>query len=333
MAAPQILVHNLVKTYRVPVHRAGLAASIKSLWSRIYRDVEAVKGISFSIDAGEIVGFLGSNGAGKTTTLKMLTGLLHPTSGDAYVAGYVPWRRERAYLSSISMVMGNKSQVSWDIPPLESLRVTREIYQVSRSDFERTLEELVFLLDMRDLLHKPVRTLSLGERMKCELVAALLHRPEVLFLDEPSLGLDISTQHRLRNFIREYNQRNGATVLLTSHYMADVEALCSRIIMISEGQLTYDGSLQELASRFAPHKLLRCSVEDELLCGSLEPLLPDGIEVVERGHGSWTLRVPQSKVPAITSHLLRNLPIIDLSIEEPPIETVVDLVYQKGAEA
>src|SRR5712692_2768536 len=263
MVEPQILVRELSKTYRVPVREAGLKASVSSLWRRVYRNVEAVQDISFTIEAGEIVGFLGPNGAGKTTTLKMLAGLLYPTAGEVRVAGFVPWQRKPDYLRRISMVLGNKSQMLWDIPPRDSFRVLGEIYRVPPTELHQTLEELFELLEMHALLAKPVRTLSLGERMKCELVAALLYRPAVLFLDEPTLGLDISMQGRLRRFIAQYNQRTGATVILTSHYMADVEALCPRIIIIHHGHLLYDGNLRLLANQLAPYTLLRVTFSDE----------------------------------------------------------------------
>lgn len=228
MSTTQISVQNLSKTYRVPVRAQGLRASLQSLGRREYQEVAAVQGISFDIKAGEVIGFIGPNGAGKTTTLKMLSGLLHPTSGQATVLGQIPWQRHPTYLSQISMVLGNKSQMLWDIPPLDSFRVLAEIYRVSPADYQHTLAELIDLLEMETLLAKPVRNLSLGERMKCELVAGLLYHPKVMFLDEPTLGLDVSMQGRLRRFFKEYNQRHGVTIMLTSHYMADVTALCSR---------------------------------------------------------------------------------------------------------
>ena len=256
MTESQIVVHNLSKTYRVPEREPGLAASLKSMVRRAYREVEAVRGVSFTARAGEMVGFIGPNGAGKTTTLKMLSGLLHPTAGEARVLGFVPWERKADYLRHISMVLGNKSQMLWDIPPLDTFRVLGEVYHVSPAKFKQTLEELTELLEMQDLLTKPVRNLSLGERMKCELVAGLLHRPKVLFLDEPTLGLDVSMQGRLRRFLAEYNRRNGVTVILTSHYMADVVALCPRVILVHHGRLLYDGALSGLAERLAPFKLI-----------------------------------------------------------------------------
>jgi ABC-2 type transport system ATP-binding protein len=322
-----IRVENLSKTYRVPERQAGLGASLGSLLRRRYRDVAAVQKVSFTIAAGEIVGCLGPNGAGKTTTLKMLAGLLHPSSGTACVAGHVPWQREPAYLRQIAMVLGNKSQMLWDIPPLDSFRVLGEIYHVPPAALRRTLDELVALLDMEPLLRKPVRNFSLGERMKCELVAALLYRPRVLFLDEPTLGLDVSMQARLRSFIAAYNQRHGATVILTSHYMADVLALCPRVLFIHHGRLVYDGALHDLAQRLAPFKLIRIA-----LAAPLDPAtIPDGVSIVERDATRLTLRVARSAAPALTARLLGTLPVADLAVEDPPIEAVIDQIYQGGA--
>jgi ABC-2 type transport system ATP-binding protein len=335
MAEASIVVRNLSKTYRVPERGAGLAASLKSLARRAYRDVEAVREISFAIDAGEMVGLIGPNGAGKTTTLKMLSGLLHPTSGEARVLGFTPWERKADYLRRISMVLGNKSQMLWDIPPLDTFRVLGEIYRVPPDQLDRTLDELVDLLEMADLLSKPVRNLSLGERMKCELVAGLLHRPEVLFLDEPTLGLDVSMQGRLRRFLAGYNQRSGVTVILTSHYMADVVALCPRVILIHHGQLLYDDKLDGLARRLAPFKLVRVAL------GGAQPgngpgesrddlALPPGVDVVEREDGRLTLRVAHWEAPSLIAHLLNTLPVADLVVEDPPIEAVIDQIYQAG---
>lgn len=332
MGEPQILVHNLSKTYRVPVREEGLKAAIESMWRRTYRHVEAVRGINFSIESAEIVGFLGPNGAGKTTTLKMLAGLLYPTGGEVRVAGFVPSERKPDYLRRISMIMGNKSQMLWDIPPRDSFRVLGEIYRVPQTELSRTLEELFDLLDMHTLLAKPVRTLSLGERMKCELVAALLYRPEVLFLDEPTLGLDISMQQRLRRFIQQYNQRTGATILLTSHYMADVEALCQRVILINSGQLLYDGSLRLLANKLAPYKLLRVTLNEEAGDNAIQPVFPAGIDVLEHEQASWTLRVQQADVAVIASSILNTLPVVDVAIEDPPIESVIEHIYRGGME-
>jgi ABC-2 type transport system ATP-binding protein len=326
VSASQIVVKNLYKTYRVPEREAGMGAALKSLFHRVYRDVEAVRDVSFEIAPGEFVGFIGPNGAGKTTTLKVLSGLLHPTSGEVRVLGFTPWARQHDYLRRISMVLGNKSQMLWDIPPLDSFNVLGDIYHVPPAEFKDTLDELVALLEMEELLTKPVRNFSLGERMKCELVAGLLHRPDVLFLDEPTLGLDVSMQARLRRFFAEYNRRSGVTVILTSHYMADVVALCPRVILIHHGQLLYDGALQGLAEKLAPFKLIRLA-----LSGTNEQLvLPPEADIVERENGHLTLRVPRATTPTITAQLLNTLPVADLSVEDPPIEAVIDQIYQEG---
>ena len=297
---------------------------------RTYRDVEAVRDISFAIAPGEMVGLIGPNGAGKTTTLKMLAGLLHPTSGGARVLGHEPWSRKPAYLRQISMVLGNKSQMVWDIPPMDTYRVLGEIYHVPPAQLKRTLDELIELLEMEDLLTRPVRSFSLGERMKCELVAGLLHKPRVLFLDEPTLGLDVSMQARLRRFLAEYNRRKSVTVILTSHYMADVVALCPRVILIHHGELLYDGPLSGLAQRLAPFKLIRVSLSNGHSAGENELMLPDGADLVERENGRIVLRVGRSDAPSITAHLLSTLPVVDLAVEDPPIEAVIDQIYQEG---
>jgi ABC-2 type transport system ATP-binding protein len=331
MAESQIAVRNLCKTYRVPEREPGLIASLKGLVKRTTRDVEAVRSVSFTVAAGEMMGFIGPNGAGKTTTLKMLSGLLHPTAGEARVLGFTPWERKAEYLNRISMVMGNKSQMLWDIPPLDTFRVLAEIYHVGSADYKRTLDELVALLEMEDLLAKPVRSLSLGERMKCELVAGLLHRPQVMFLDEPTLGLDVSMQGRLRRFVAKVNQRSGVTVILTSHYMADVVALCPRVLLIHHGQLLYDGELNGLAERLAPFKLIRVALSStDCMQPPVASALPENVDVVEREDGRLTLRVARSEAPSLTAHLLNTLPVADLSVEDPPIEAVIDQIYQGG---
>lgn len=328
-ACPAISVRSLTKTYRVPERESGLNASLKSVVKRTYREVKAVQQISFYVEAGEMVGFIGPNGAGKTTTMKMLSGILYPTSGEASVLGYTPWERQPKYLRRISMVLGNKSQMLWDIPPLDTFRVLGEIYGLSAANYRQTLDELVALLGLEDLLKKPVRNLSLGERMKCELAAGLLHRPAVLFLDEPTLGLDISIQRRMREFLKEYNRRFGVTVLLTSHYMADVMALCPRVILIHCGKLLYDGELKGLAQTLAPFKLLRLTLNLENASEG-EFNLPHSVEIIERENSHLTLRVGREAAPAVVSNLLASLAVSDLTIEDPPIEAVIDQIYREG---
>jgi ABC-2 type transport system ATP-binding protein len=302
-------------------------ASMRSLLRPEYQQVQAVQEISFTVQAGEMVGLIGPNGAGKTTTLKMLSGLLHPSGGKARVAGFIPWERRPEYLRHISMVMGNKSQLLWDIPPLDTFEVLAEIYSLDKRRFQETLNELVELLDMKALLTKPVRNLSLGERMKCELVAGLLHRPSILFLDEPTLGLDVTMQGRLRRFLAKYNQVNGVTVILTSHYMADVVALCPRVILIHHGKLLYDGDLGALANKMAPFKLIRVSLRNHRGNFESDWELPSGVDVVEKQGGHRVLRVARDEAPALTARLLNTLPVADLAVEDPPIEAVMDQVY------
>jgi ABC-2 type transport system ATP-binding protein len=321
----QICVQDLTKIYQVPEREAGLKAAFTSLVKRRYNDVLAVDHISFEVQPGEIVGFIGPNGAGKTTTLKMMSGLLYPTDGVVRVDGFNPWERKPPFLRRISMVMGNKSQLLWDIQPMDSFKVLAEIYGVPAAEFCKTIDELIDLLDMRELLSRPVRNLSLGERMKCELIAGLLYRPTVLFLDEPTLGLDVSMQLRLRRFLAEYNRRSGVTMILTSHYMADVMALCPRVILIHHGRLLYDGELSGLARQLAPFKLVRLTLNGETH-ENLE--LPAEAQIVERQNGNLTLRVVRSAAAALTASLLQTLPVADLTVEDPPIEAVIDQIYQ-----
>lgn len=319
-----ISVTTLSKTYTVPEREAGLTAAIQSLVHRKTRDVKAVDEISFTVEAGEIVGFLGPNGAGKTTSLKMMSGLLYPTAGELDVLGHTPSRRERAFLSRITLVMGQRNQLLWDIPVIDSLERNGAVYRLSREDYRATLDELTDLLDIGDLLQKPVRNLSLGERMKCEIAAALLHRPEVLFLDEPTIGLDVTMQRRIRDFVADYNRRHGATVLLTSHYMADVEALCKRVVVIHHGKILFDGDLSELVSRFSPHKTIDLELETE---GT--DLSRYG-EVVEAEGNRYSLRVAKADTPRVTAQLLGDQPVIDLTVEDPPIEEVIEQVFSEG---
>ncbi|NMB62515.1 MAG: ATP-binding cassette domain-containing protein [Chloroflexi bacterium] len=327
-----IAVKELSKNYRVPVRSEGLMSSLKSLVHPSYSQVKAVEDLNFEIGVGEMVGLIGPNGAGKTTTLKMLSGLLYPTAGEVRVAGYVPWERRPEYLRKISIVLGNKSQMLWDIPSMDSFRVLSEIYMVPEQEFRRTLDDLIDLLDMKDLLTKPVRNLSLGERMKCELTASLLYRPALLFLDEPTLGLDVSMQLRLRQFLKEYNRRNEVTVILTSHYMADVQALCPRVILIHYGKLLYDGALDGLARRLAPFKLIKITLDQKngkTFQNFNQP--DDKVELLEHEENRYVLRVEREQVPSLTARLLQSNSVTDLSIEDPPIEAVMDQIYTGGA--
>jgi ABC-2 type transport system ATP-binding protein len=322
-----ITVNALSKTYQVPEREAGFAASMRSVFSRKFREVRAVHDVSFTIGAGEIVGFLGPNGAGKTTTLKMLSGLLHPSAGDARVLGHVPWQRNHDYLRRMTLVMGQRNRLSWDIPAADSFLLNQAIYRIGDADFKRTQDELISLLELGPLLKKPVRNLSLGERMKCELAGALLHRPQVLFLDEPTIGLDITSQNKIRHFVREYNTRTGASVILTSHYMADVVALCERIIIIHQGRLKYDGGLADLQRRIAPYKTLGLVFKDGAAHGDLAVYgapMPNPAE-----DGKHLLKVPAADVAAITARILADLPVQDLTVEDPPIEDVIERAFNE----
>ena len=327
---PVSQVQHLTKVYRVPERAPGMAASIRSLFKPAYTDVPAVTDISFSVEPGEMIGLIGPNGAGKTTTLKMLSGLLFPSSGEASVAGFTPWLRQPDYLRRISMVMGNRSALNWDIPPLDSFRVLSEIYRVPADQYQQNVDELIATLDMDALLKKPVRNLSLGERMKCELVAGLLYQPDILFLDEPTLGLDVAMQRRLRDFLKVYNQKHAVTVILTSHYMADVTALCTRVMLIHHGTLIYDGALQALAAKLAPFKLIRLQFSKPV--ESFEEFLAQFamVEQLPQENGLRTLRVPRKNVPLVTAKLLEALPVADLAVEDPPIEAVIDQIYEEG---
>lgn len=325
MTAPAIRVRELRKVYTVSEREAGVRAALRSLVHRQVERIRAVDGITFDVTPGEIIGFLGPNGAGKTTTLKMLSGLLHPTGGEVSVLGHVPWRREKEFLRRITLVMGQRNQLIWDIPPLDSFELNRVIYHIAAADYRRTLDELTALLDLGPLLRKPVRNLSLGERMKCEVAAALLHRPQVVFLDEPTIGLDVTMQHRIRTFVREYNQRFGATVMLTSHYMADVEALCRRVIVIHHGRLLFDGELDSLVQRFTSHKKIRVRLGD--CCHDLSVYG----EVMSCEDGLVNLRVPREGTARVTARLLAELPVVDLTVEDPPIEEVIERVFEQEA--
>jgi ABC-2 type transport system ATP-binding protein len=320
MSEHSVQVGGLLKVFDVPEREAGLRAAAKGLVRRKTREVRAVNEISFTIEPGEVVGFLGPNGAGKTTTLKMLSGLLYPSGGEALVLGHVPSRRQREFLSQITLVMGNRNQLQWDLPALDSFELNRAIFRIPREQFVSTRDELIELLDIGDLVRKPVRQLSLGERMKAEIVGALLHQPRVLFLDEPTIGLDVTMQKRIRTFVADYNARYEATVLLTSHYMADVEALCERVIVIHHGVILFDGPLSELANRFAGHKTVVVTLGENVDLSSFG-------EVVDTNGTRTSLRVPREATAAVTTRLLSEHDVLDLTVEDPPIDDVIELAF------
>jgi ABC-2 type transport system ATP-binding protein len=323
--SPIITVNGLSKTFDYFKKEPGLKGSLKSLFWREKLYKEAVKGISFQIEEGELVGFLGPNGAGKTTTLKMLSGILYPTSGEARVLGHRPWEREPAYQKSFAIVMGQKNQLWWDLPAQESFALNRDIYEIDPGDYEKTLHEMVEMLDIGDILTVPVRQLSLGQRMKCELVAALLHRPKILFLDEPTIGLDVISQDKVRRFLEDYNRRKKTTILLTSHYMRDVERLCRRVVVINNGEIIYDGLLDRLKDRYADHKIIKLRF--------LQEIPPQGLdrygEVLEKNGLYAVLKMKKGETAQITSRLLNELPVEDLSIEEVEVEEVISRIFSE----
>ena len=327
-----IVVRELSKVYRVHKRPPGLAAALRSVFRRKYESVQALDRLTCEIAAGERVGFLGPNGAGKTTTLKILSGLLHPTAGEATVAGFVPQQRATTFLKTITLVMGQKQQLIWDLPPAETYAMNRALYDLPRKEADETLATLVELLEVGDLINKPARQLSLGERMKCELVAALLHRPKVLFLDEPTIGLDVSMQARIRQFIREYNQRFGATVLLTSHYMEDVAALCPRVIVIDKGRLIYDGELRELVRRIRPEKRITVRLSAPADAERLARLARAG-EVASQTEDQVIFTVAVARVNEVLRDALAALPVADLAVEDPPLEEVMRELFKAGAVA
>jgi ABC-2 type transport system ATP-binding protein len=321
-----IIVQQISKTYQVPEREAGMGAAIRGFFNRKYKDVHAVDQVNFTIHQGEVVGFLGPNGAGKTTTLKMLSGLLHPTGGKAMVLGFTPWERKTEFLKSMTLVMGQRSRLSWDIPASDSFLLNQAIYRLEEANFQRSLKELDDLLELKPIMKKPVRNLSLGERMKVELAAGLLHRPQILFLDEPTIGLDITAQARIRAFLQEYNRRNGATILLTSHYMADVTALCERIIIIHHGKLKYEGAITDLSRRIAPFKLVGVVLGEPCPCDLSQygtPVTGDSED------GKQYVQVKSGEVAETTSRMLSELPIRDLTIEDPPIENVIERAFHE----
>ncbi|NET56616.1 MAG: ATP-binding cassette domain-containing protein [Symploca sp. SIO2E6] len=321
-----VVAHNLSKVYSVAVKEPGLKGTLAHFLNRTYRQVKAVQNVSLEIGMGEVVGFLGPNGAGKTTTLKMLTGLIHPSGGLVRVADHIPFRRQASFLQKITLVMGQKQQLLWDLPALDSLKINAAVYGISDKDFRYRVGELTEMLALEGKLKQPVRKLSLGERMKAELLAALLHQPQILFLDEPTLGLDVNAQLGVREFLREYNSYTGATVLLTSHYMADITALCQRVLVIHQGQLIYDGSLEGLLERFAPYREVRVELAQPLptqklsTYGELEAV--EGLEV--------RFLVRREELTSTVSRILAELAVKDLSVTEPPVEEVIGRVFSTG---
>ncbi len=314
-----VSVKNLKKFYRVHQKEPGFWGSIKSLVKRKYYNVEAVNDVSFEIQEGELVGFIGPNGAGKTTALKCLSGLLYPNSGEVRVLGFDPWDRKHNFLKQISLVMGQKNQLWWDLPPMESFNLNKEIYEIPDEQYKKTLAELVELLDVEDVLKVQVRKLSLGQRMKCELIAALLHSPKVLFLDEPTIGLDVVSQKKILDFIREYNIRHKATIILTSHYMGDIEELCQRVMIIDKGKLCFDGQLADITQKYADHKLVSLVLNKEVDLRVVADIFP----VKELKYPKLVLNVKREQVASVTARALEQLPVVDLSIEEPPIEDII----------
>ncbi|NVJ01943.1 ATP-binding cassette domain-containing protein [Myxococcus sp. AM009] len=321
-----ISVRGLRKHYQVHQRPPGLKAALRSLVHRSYTTVKAVDGISFDIRPGERVGFLGPNGAGKTTTLKVLSGLLHPSDGEVTVDGHVPQQREEAFLKKIMLVMGQKQQLLWDLPPAETFELNRAIYDVPQAQYKKTISDLIELLEIGDLIGKPTRQLSLGERMKCELAAALIHQPRVLFLDEPTIGLDVAMQATMRTFIKEYNEKYGATLILTSHYMDDVAALCPRVIVIDKGLLSYDGGLDALVQRVRPEKRVVLRLSGEVDVARLSPLG----RVVTHEPGMAVLQVQQEAVNATVTRALSTLPVMDLTVENAPLEEVMSELFAES---
>lgn len=322
-----ITVDRLTKVYPVAVKEAGFKGTITHFFKRTYRQVKAVQDVSFQIEPGEVVGFLGANGAGKTTTLKMLTGLIHPSSGKVTVAGQVPFERRSSFLKKITLVMGQKQQLIWDLPAADSFKINAAVYGISDRALQVRVGELSEMLSLDGKLTQPVRKLSLGERMKCELLAALLHEPQVLFLDEPTLGLDVNAQVAVREFLKEYNERYRATVLLTSHYMADITALCERVLMIHHGQLIYDGSLDGLVDRFSPCREVK--VEFNRTYTESELANYGYVQEIEKQSARFLVR--QEDLTQALARILADLQVVDLAVSDPPIEEVIGRVFQAGA--
>ncbi|NEQ96417.1 MAG: ATP-binding cassette domain-containing protein [Cyanothece sp. SIO2G6] len=321
-----IAVNHLSKTYPVAIKQPGIKGTITHFFNRTYRQVQAVREVSFEIEPGEVVGFLGPNGAGKTTTLKMLTGLIHPTAGNVQVAGHVPFRRASKFLHQITLVMGQKQQLIWDLPTLDSLRINAAVYGLSDQEFRQRVGELTEMLSLEAKLTQPVRKLSLGERMKAELLAALIHRPQILFLDEPTLGLDVNAQASVRQFLQQYNQHYQATILLTSHYMADITALCQRVLLIHQGALIYDGNLAQLVEKFAPYR----EVTVDLAQVYSAEIMENFGEIKSLDGQVAHLIVHRHNLTDTVAHILAKLDVVDLTIADPPIEEVIGRLFQSG---
>lgn len=324
---PVIEIENLVKEYRVYQKQEGLWASVRGLVHREYRDVRAVRGINLQVEPGEFVAFLGPNGAGKTTTLKLLSGVINPTSGSAKVMGFVPWKRENAYRRRFALVMGQKNQLWWDLPAQESFRLHQHIYRIPLEKFQATLDELAELLDIKRLMGQPVRELSLGERMKMELTAALLHSPDVLFLDEPTIGLDVIAQHNIQQFLKYYQEKRKITILLTSHYMKDVAALCRRVVVITEGQIKYDGSLSGVIDQFSGHKIVTLQLGNS---SDAERVASLG-DVLEVNPPKVKLRISRPAVAEVLARVLDQFSIDDVVVEDPPLEEVIAEVFSQAS--
>ncbi|MBP7700677.1 ABC transporter ATP-binding protein [Candidatus Woesebacteria bacterium] len=318
-----IKVKNLKKYFKVYKKEPGLWGSIKSLWKRDYETVKAVDDVSFEIKEGEIIGFIGQNGAGKTTTLKMLSGLLYPTAGETTVLGFNPWDRKAEFQKQFALVMGQKNQLWWDLPAIESFNLNKAIYEIPDKEFDATLSKLSKLLDVEDILKIQVRKLSLGQRMKCEIIAALLHSPKVLFLDEPTIGLDVVMQKTLRDFIKKYNEEFGATIILTSHYMGDVKELCERVVMIDKGHKIYDGKLSDIIKKYARNKILSLTLEDGVEKKELEKFG----KIKSFKDQQITLLVPRKNATKIAAQILNQFKVVDLNIEEVSIEVVIREIF------
>lgn len=319
-----IIVKNLTKDFKIYKKKPGLWGSIESLWNREYTTLTAVNDVSFEIDSGEIIGFIGQNGAGKTTTLKMLSGLLYPTTGTVEVLGYTPWDRKPEFQKQFALVMGQKNQLWWDLPAQETFLLNKAIYEISDAQYKRTLNTLVDLLDVGDIIGVQVRKLSLGQRMKCELIAALLHNPKVLFLDEPTIGLDVVMQKTLRDFIKQYNREFNATIILTSHYMEDVKELCKRVIIVDHGKKVFDGKLTDIIDNYARNKILSLTFSSDVTKKQLQAFG----QVKTHDGDVATLLVPRKTAAREASKILDKLPVQDLNIEEPPIEAIIREVFE-----